>query len=102
MNVPADAVRLPTHHQRQLDVRLDPLHAVGDVSSGLFELLAPADVGRLVEACGDLDQDRDLLAAAGRLFERLDDRGAAAGAVDRELDRENGWVHCGTLQEPQD
>ncbi len=102
VDVPADAVRLLTHHQRQLDVRLDPLHAVGDVSSCQFELLAPADVGRLVEACGDLDQDGHLLAAAGRVFEGLDDRRAAASAVDRELDRENGGIHSGTLQEPQD
>jgi len=102
MDVPADAVRLLAYHQRQLGMRLDPLHAVGDVSSRLLQLLAPADVGRLVEAGGDLDQDRDLLAAAGRLLERLDDRGAAAGAVDRELDRQNGGIGGGALQEPQD
>ena len=102
MDVAADAVGLLTHDQRELDVRFDPLHAVGDVSSCQFELLAPADVGRLVEACGDLDQDRYLLAAAGRVFERLDDRGAATGAVDRELDRENGGIGSGTLQELQD
>ena len=102
VDVPADAVRLLTHHQRQLDVRLDPLHAVRDVSSRLFELLAPADVGRLVEAGRDLNEDRHLLAAAGRLLERLDDRGAAAGAVDRELDGQDGRVDGGALQEPQD
>ena len=102
VEVPADAVRLLPHHQRQLDVRLDPLHAVGDVRSRLFELPPPADVGRLVESCGDLDQDRHLLALPGRFLERLDDRGAAAGPVDRELDRQHGRIHRGTLQELQD
>ena len=102
VDVPAEAVWLLAHHQRQLHVRLEPLHAVRDVSSRLLELLAPADVGRLVEARGDLHQDSHLLAAAGRLLQRRDDRGAAAGAVDRELDRQHGRVHGGTLQELQD
>src|SRR5512146_2753541 len=102
VNVPADAVRLLTDDKRQLDVRLDPLHAVGDMSSSLLELPAPADVGRLVEARGDLDKDRYLLAATSRLFERLDGRRVPAGAVDRELDREDGGIGGGALYEPQD
>ncbi|MEY9487737.1 hypothetical protein RKD26_003531 [Streptomyces calvus] len=55
-------------------MRLEADQAVDDVAAGLLQLARPLDVGVLVEAGLDLDQDEDLLAGLGGVDERVDDR----------------------------
>ena len=64
--VAADPVRLLADDQARLAVRLvadQPVHHVG---ADLLQRARPADVGLLVEAGAQLDQDGDLLAVLGR------------------------------------
>ena len=82
-----DGVAFGPHDERELAVRLETDQAVDDVAAGLLELAGPADVGLLVEARLDLDDDQHLLAGAGGVHQRVDDRRVAAGPVESELDR---------------
>ncbi len=66
---------------------LESEDAVGDVDAGFLHATGPLDVGRLVEAGLQLDDDRDLLALAGRLDQVVDDVGVRRGPVERHLDR---------------
>src|SRR5690606_30001079 len=59
----------------------------------------PLDVGVLVEAGLDLDQDQHLLAGLGGADEGVDYRGVAGGAVEGLLDGEDVRVGGGLLQE---
>lgn len=73
MDIAADAVFLPADDQQDLAVGLQPRQAVNDVAAGLFQLLGPVDVVLLVKPGFQLDQDGDLLAVFGGLFQRRDD-----------------------------
>ena len=97
--VAAQRVALLADHQRQLAVGLQADEAVDDVAAGLLQLARPLDVGLLVEAGLDLDEDEDLLAGLGGVDQRVDDRGVARGPVQRLLDREDVRVGRGLLQE---
>src|SRR5439155_21666870 len=89
VNVAAKDRPLATYHEGRLAVRLEPHEPVHHVCSGLLQLPGPDDVGLLVEARLDLDQDHDLLAALGGANERLNDRGVARRAVQRLPARED-------------
>ena len=101
VNVAPDPVVLLAHDHRQLDVGLQLLDAVRDVNALLLEEPAPRDVRRLVEAGGDLNQHRHLLAAPGCFRQGLDDRRVGRRAVDRQLDGEHPIVHRRRLQETE-
>ena len=87
-------------HERGLAVRLQPDEAVDDVAAGALQRARPLDVGALVEAGLDLDEDHDLLAGLGGVDERLDDRRVTGSAVERLLDGEHVRVSRGLLDEP--
>ncbi len=99
VRVTAQGVTLLPDHQRQLAVRLQPDQAVDHVAAGLLQLAGPLDVGLLVEARLDLDQDQHLLAGLRRVDQRVDDRRVPGGPVQRLLDRQHVRVGGGLLQE---
>ena len=99
VGVATDAVGLVADDQRELAVRLEPDQAVDDVAARLLELAGPTDVGLLVEAGLDLDEDQHLLAGLGGVDERVDDRRVTGGAVQRLLDGEHVRVGGGLLDE---
>ena len=68
---------------------------------GLLERARPLDVALLVEARGQLDQHGHLLVALGGALQAGDDRRAAAGAIERLLDREHVGI-VGRLREQRD
>ena len=78
---------------------LEADHAVHHVSAGFLQPVRQFYVGLLVEARAQFDDDRHVLAGVRRLDQGIDDRGVAAGAVQRLLDGEHGWVGGGLPQE---
>ena len=102
VDVAAQAGALAADDERGLAVRLEPDQAVDDVRAGPLQLARPDDVGLLVEAGLDLDEDDDLLAALGGPDERLDDRRVAGRPVQRLLDRQDVRVVGGLGDEPLD
>ena len=83
-------------------MRLQPEHAVDDLRPDLLQLLRPVDVGFLVEAGEQLDDDGDFLAAARRLDQRLHQHRVHAGAIDRLLDRDDVGIVGGPADEFDD
>ena len=75
------------HDHQHLGVRLVTDDAVDDVRTDLLELGRPADVGFLVEARHQFDDDGDLLAVLGGAQQRLHQHRVGAGTVDGHLDR---------------
>ena len=69
------------------------------MAAGLLQLAGPLDVGLLVEARLDLDQDQYLLAGLGGVDQRVHDRRVAGGAVQRLLDRQHVGVGGGLVEE---
>ena len=65
----------------------------------LFETTGPADVRCLVEPGLEFDEHGDLLALFGRLDAGIDDRAAAGGAVERDLDGQHVGVVRGLVDE---
>ena len=84
-------VRIPLapQQQRQLGVRLQSEHTVDDLRAHVRQPLRPVDVGLLVEARHQLDDDRDFLAAPRGLDQRLHQHRVDARAIDRLLDRDH-------------
>src|SRR5260370_42447301 len=68
----------------------------------VLESSRPRDVVRLVEACLQLDEHRQLLSALRRLDESRGDRQVAGGSVERDLDRENVGIGRRLFQKPLD
>jgi len=99
VGVAAQGVALLADHQRQLAVGLQPDQAVDHMAAGLLQLAGPLDVGLLVEARLDLDQDQHLLAGLGGVDQRVHDRRVAGGPVEGLLDRQHVGVVGGLLQE---
>ena len=93
---------LVAHDQATLAVDLQADDSVDDVHAGLLELAGPLDVVGLVEAGLELDQGGDLLAVLRGLHEGVDDRGVAAGAIQRLFDGENAGIAGGLLHEGHD
>ena len=102
VGIATQTVRLVADHQGQLAVRLQPDDAVDDVAAVLLQPARPGDVGLLVEAGLDLDQDEHLLAGLGRVDQGVDDRGVAGRAVERLLDGQHLRVVGGLLEEALD
>ena len=100
--VAPDPVRLLADHEAGLAVRLVAGQPVDHVGAHLLERARPADVGLLVEARLQLDEDRDLLAVLGGQGEGLGDRRGRAHAVERHLDGEHPGVHRGLAHEAGD
>ena len=100
VRVAADALGLVTDDERELAVGLQPDEPVHDMAAGLLQLPRPLDVGLLVEAGLDLDDDQHLLARLRGVDEGVDDRGVAGGPVEGLLDREDVRVRRGLLDEP--
>ena len=93
------AVVLGADDEGQLAMGLQPDQPVDDVAAGLLELAGPADVGLLVEPGLDLHDDQHLLAGPGRVDESVHHGRLAAGAVERELQREHRRVGRRLLDE---
>ena len=81
---------------------LEADQAVHDMRAGALQFARPDDVGLLVEAGLDLDQDHDLLATLGSTDERLDDWRLAGGSVQSLLDGQDVRVVGGLGDEPLD
>ena len=99
VDIAANAVLLLANDEGQLDMSLQPLHTIGDVHPLSLKQSAPGDVGRFIEARGDLNQHHHLFALACRFQQRLDDRRLAAGAIDGQLNCQHLRVNRRTLQE---
>jgi hypothetical protein len=84
--VAANAVGLLADDDAGLAVGLVADETVHHVGADLFQRACPPDVGLLVEARLQLDEDGDLLAALGRAGERLGDRRGRTHPVERHLD----------------
>ena len=85
--------------ERHLGVGLEADHAVDDLRADRLEPLGERDVGFLVEARLQFDDDRDFLAAPRRLHQQVDEDRARASAVQRHADRDHLGVERGLAQE---
>ena len=99
VHVAADAVELAPDDERDLGMRLEAGHAVGDVDAERLERARPVDVVRLLEPGLQLDEHRDLDAALRGLAERAHDRPVTRRAIQRHLDREHVVVARGRRDE---
>ena len=87
-----DAVGLLTDDERYLRVRLQPEQSVDHVNALAFQGAGPLDVALLVEAGLQLNQHRNLLAAAHRFQEGLHHGRVLADTVEGLLDGEHRRV----------
>ena len=69
-------------------MRLELRIADGDVRARPFEFRRPVQVALFVEACLQLDDAGDLLAALRSTDQRADERRVVADAIHRHLDRQ--------------
>ncbi len=86
-----DAIRIATDDERELAVCLLAEEAVKDLYAVVLKLTCPANVGGLIEACHELDDDRCLLGVGG-VFEGAEDGGVGAGAIERLLDGDDVFI----------
>src|SRR6185369_10186214 len=100
MDVAAQTRSLSTHDERRLAVGLEPDESVDDMRARSLELAGPDDVGLLVEACLDLDEDHHLLAALRGTYQRLHDRRVTGCAVEGHLYGQDVGVVGGLGDEP--
>ena len=70
----------------ELRVDLELFWAEDDVDPRVLHLLAPADIGLLVEAGKDLDDRSHPLTILGSCHQSLDDLGALCHSVERDTD----------------
>ncbi len=89
MAIPVQAPRFAPHDHDQLGVGLVAHHPVHDMGTGFLEAVGERDVGGLLEARHELDDDRDFLARTGGVDERVHDGRVRPGPVQRLLDREH-------------
>src|SRR6266436_9824313 len=97
MDILPEAIGIASYHEQRLAVRFQPHHAVDDMGARFLKLSGPANIGGLVEARAQLDQSGDLLAVVGGLDQRLDYGRITAGAIERNLERQNLRIGGGTL-----
>ena len=102
MAVAAQALLLAAHDHHQFGMGLEAEHAVHDVRAGFLQLVRELDVGFLVEARPQLDDDRHVLAGLRRFDQRADDRRIAAGSIQCLLDGEYLRVARRLLDEIRD
>jgi hypothetical protein len=83
-------------------VRLQADDAIDDVGARFLEPARPLNVIGLVKAGAQFHDGGDLFAGGGRVHERLDHRGIAAGAIERDLDGEDLRILRGVFDEFDD
>ncbi len=93
-----DAVFVAADQHGQLAVGLEADDAVEDLHAGVFHAARPADVGGLVEAGHQLDDQRGFLGGGG-LGERLEHGRVVAGAIEGLLHGDHGGVFGALLDE---
>jgi hypothetical protein len=93
VGVALEAAFLAADDEQGLGVGLVADDAVDDMGADLFQLGRPADVGFLVEARHQFDDDGDFLAVLRGADQRFHQHRVGAGAVDGHLDRD----HCGSV-----
>ena len=92
-----DAVFVAADQHGQLAVGLEADDAVKDLHAGVFHAARPADVGSLVEARHQFDDERGFLGGGG-FDERLEHGRILAGAVERLLHADDGGVFGALLR----
>ena len=102
MDVAANPVPAAPYDQAHLRVGLVPANPVDDVRPHLLEALSPANVGLLIEAGGQLEENRDLLSGVGGASQSPDDRRVTAGPIQGLLDRQHVGVRRSLADEPDD
>src|SRR5438105_14369646 len=86
--------------QGELGVRLEAHESGDDVNAVSLQASGPADVTRLVESRFELDDYRYILPRERCPPERVRDGRRSSWAIQRELDRLNGWVFRRLGDEP--
>ncbi len=100
VGVAPEAVVIAADDEDQLAVGLQAQHAVGDVDADFFQARRPLDVGGLVEARLQFDDDGDLFALPRRLDQQVDDLRVRGGPVEGHLDGQDLRVVGGFANEP--
>ena len=101
VHVAAQLAAFAAHDEQHLGVRLVTDDAVDDLHAGVLQAIGEAEVGFLVEARAQLDDDGDVLAVARGLHQLFDDRRILARAIQRLLDREHVRVFGRLLDQLQ-
>ena len=102
MHIASQAIVLAPYHEQHLGVRLVAHHAVDHMRPDLLETLRPVDVGLLVEAREQLENDGHFLSAARGRDQDVHQFGLGAGAVDGHLDRHDRRVASRLLEQDND
>jgi len=96
-----DTVVVAADEQGELAVGFESDDAVKDLDTGVFHAARPADVGGLVEAGHELDDEGGFLGGRS-LSECGEDGRVVAGAVEGLLHGDDGGVLCAVLDEVDD
>ncbi len=89
MHVAPDAVAVLPNDQADFGMRLQALHAVQHLDAGFQERFGVNHVALLVKTRLQLHQCSDAFAVSGGLGQRRDNRAGAAGAIQRNLNRQH-------------
>src|SRR5437588_4458789 len=95
-----EAIGIASYYEQRFAVRFQPHHAIDDVGPGFLELPGPANIGGLIKPGAYFHQSGDLLAVVSGLDQRLNYGRITAGAIERNLDRQNQRIGGGTLDKP--
>src|SRR4029077_20275090 len=99
MDILPEAIGIASYHEQRFAVRFQSDHAIDNVRARFFQLTSPANIGGLVEAGAQFHHSSDLLAVIGGLDQRLNYGRTTAGAIERNLERQNLRIGGGTLDE---
>jgi hypothetical protein len=102
VHVAAQLALFAAHDQQHFGVGLVADHAIHDLHAGFLQAIGELDVGFLVEACTQLDDDGDVLAGARGVDQQADQRRIVAGAVQRLFDCQHVRVGAGLLDQFDD
>src|SRR5205823_6421153 len=97
MDILPEAIGIASYHEQRFAVRFQSDHAIDNVRARFFQLTSPANISGLIKAGAQFDQSGDLFAIIGSLDQRLDYGRITAGAIERNLDRQNLRIGGGTL-----
>src|SRR5206468_2841745 len=97
MDILPEAIGIASYYEQRFAVRFQSDHAIDDVGPGFLELPGPANIGGFIEPRAQFHQSGDLLAVVGGLDQRLDDGRITAGAIERNLERQNLRIGSCTL-----
>jgi hypothetical protein len=96
-----DSVLIATHEQSEFAVGLESDYAVKNLDAGVFHVACPADVGGLVEAGHEFDNQSGFLGGSG-FDERAEDGRVLAGAVEGLLHADDGGIFGALLNKVDD